>query len=613
MMKGRGYIVVSLVLTGAALAAQLTGLPVLPVLLLLAGVLAIMLVRDDQPTPGRRSCPDDSRDTSLMERDTQSIVTEEISTASKSLDSAHQRNEWRRFEESINAYLDTYLVLVQERFNGCTAAIFLPRSRDEYAMRASISTTEAFVPDAAVRVGEGLLGTYLKDGVTETRIEGIRSTQQLAYYNRTGVARSLLMAPVKAVRSAGFIVVDAPDESRFSRGDLDWLRVLGELMGREIYFAYLYKMHRLIHEETAVVTTWAKRFMRRKDLTLLYEDLAEIFRTNFGYDRFSISLHSGEGREARVVYADGTGADDFAGMQFPFDGSSIAGLFYSRESVKSTELKVLCRHFQSDHYEVRYRRDETRHQGFRFFAAIPVGVDEQRGLILLESSRNELFSNKDIDTMKQLVSSASIAIEKIILIEKQENLAIRDGLTGLYNHRHFERLLHEAIVRSHRLTSPADEGGSRVVKIPVALIICDIDHFKMVNDTHGHRFGDAVLREIALTLECGVREGVDFAARYGGEEFALILYDSTGAAAYDTAERIRRQIQKLTFKSPRGEEMHVTMSFGVALYDQDAKEQEDLIQKADKALYRAKETGRNRVELFRPVPVPEKAEESPEE
>jgi diguanylate cyclase (GGDEF)-like protein len=200
--------------------------------------------------------------------------------------------------------------------------------------------------------------------------------------------------------------------------------------------------------------------------------------------------------------------------------------------------------------------------------------------------------------MKQLVSSASIAMEKILLLRQQENLAIRDGLTGLYNHRHFERLLHEAIVRSHRLTSPAGKNGSTVQKIPVALVICDIDFFKLVNDNYGHKFGDAVLAKIGAVLSGGIREGVDFAARYGGEEFALILYGSTLSEAYETSERIRKDVEAQVFKTSTGETVHITMSFGVALYDRDAQKQEDLIKKADKALYRAKDAGRNRVELY---------------
>jgi diguanylate cyclase (GGDEF)-like protein len=129
-------------------------------------------------------------------------------------------------------------------------------------------------------------------------------------------------------------------------------------------------------------------------------------------------------------------------------------------------------------------------------------------------------------------------------------------------------------------------------------VLCDIDFFKKVNDTYGHQFGDQVLREISTKLQEKTREGVDFAARYGGEEFALVLVKTDASTAVDTVERIRQHIADITFKGPRGEDIHVTMSFGIAVYKEHAKQIDMLIQKADKALYRAKETGRNKVELF---------------
>ncbi|MBD3320806.1 MAG: diguanylate cyclase, partial [Chitinivibrionales bacterium] len=130
------------------------------------------------------------------------------------------------------------------------------------------------------------------------------------------------------------------------------------------------------------------------------------------------------------------------------------------------------------------------------------------------------------------------------------------------------------------------------------LIIGDIDYFKKINDTHGHPFGDTVLRGIARKLQDSIRDGIDISARYGGEEFALILVKTDEHRAVETAERIRKEIHTQVFRAPGGDNMQVSMSFGLAVYGRHANKINSLIQKADKALYRAKQNGRNRVEVF---------------
>ena len=209
-----------------------------------------------------------------------------------------------------------------------------------------------------------------------------------------------------------------------------------------------------------------------------------------------------------------------------------------------------------------------------------------KGAFFLESSRKKAFSDSDRDLLARLATSAGLAIEKLQIIEQANALATHDGLTGLINHRQFQAMLKDEITRAIRYDDP------------LSLVLCDIDFFKKVNDAYGHQFGDQVLREISTKLKEKTREGVDFVARYGGEEFALVLVKTDASTAVDTVERIRQHVADITFKGPRGEDIHVTMSFGIAVYKEHAKQIDMLIQKADKALYRAKETGRNKVELF---------------
>ena len=165
---------------------------------------------------------------------------------------------------------------------------------------------------------------------------------------------------------------------------------------------------------------------------------------------------------------------------------------------------------------------------------------------------------------------------------KLRKLAVTDGLTGLFNYRAFRRQLHMEISRSRRFG------------LPVSLLMMDIDHFKVYNDRFGHPNGDRVLKRFARILHENVRE-VDCLARYGGEEFVLILPGTDKKSAKTAAEKLRRLVERSSFplaeKLPSG---RVTISVGVTSFPEDTQDEEKLIRFSDQALYRAKNSGRNR-------------------
>ncbi len=186
----------------------------------------------------------------------------------------------------------------------------------------------------------------------------------------------------------------------------------------------------------------------------------------------------------------------------------------------------------------------------------------------------------------QVANQAHIVMENSRLFDRVKNLSIRDSLTDLYNHRHMMDLLANEFERVGRYA----EG--------VGLMMVDIDHFKRFNDEHGHPVGDLVLREVAQVLKDALRS-VDAVGRYGGEEFIIILPHTPYADAVATAERVRKRVQDHVFRAGAGntdKELRVTVSLGVANHPSEGIDSPaDLIREADKALYRAKEGGRNRV------------------
>jgi diguanylate cyclase (GGDEF)-like protein len=189
-----------------------------------------------------------------------------------------------------------------------------------------------------------------------------------------------------------------------------------------------------------------------------------------------------------------------------------------------------------------------------------------------------------------LVNQAAATISLIKDREQQRQLAVRDGLTGLYNRRAFNELLETAIANEDRR-----EGGQ------LGLVIADLDHFKKLNDTYGHPAGDAALRSAAHLLAQHLRKG-DQAARYGGEEFVVIFPGSDEKRTTQAAERLRSAIEhhRLVFEGAR---IRLSASFGVAVWPADGRESESLLASADRALYAAKEGGRNRVMAASGTPV----------
>ena len=165
-------------------------------------------------------------------------------------------------------------------------------------------------------------------------------------------------------------------------------------------------------------------------------------------------------------------------------------------------------------------------------------------------------------------------------LEALRRLATRDQLTGLLNRREFDRILEEEAERARRFGHP------------FALVMVDVDHFKGINDAHGHPVGDVVLREVAKRLSDQVRT-VDRVARFGGEEFAIVVMESDRAAALETAQRICAAVQGVPVLAHDMLPLMVTVSAGVASLPQDAGTPEALIAAADKALYAAKAAGRN--------------------
>lgn len=220
----------------------------------------------------------------------------------------------------------------------------------------------------------------------------------------------------------------------------------------------------------------------------------------------------------------------------------------------------------------------------RNFLAVPlVSGGAVLGLLGIANKGGGDFISQDEDIIFTFAIQSMMAIEKVMLFEETKKLSVTDGLTGLLNHREFQRKLEAEVERSLRYDRE------------LTLLLLDIDYFKSFNDTYGHQFGDVVLKEVAQLIQKDLRIS-DLAARYGGEEFAVILPETGLVGTLESvAEKIRKKVAKHVFITSDKKKVSLTLSIGIASLPADAKSREKLISYADEALYYAKETGRNRV------------------
>jgi diguanylate cyclase (GGDEF)-like protein len=185
-------------------------------------------------------------------------------------------------------------------------------------------------------------------------------------------------------------------------------------------------------------------------------------------------------------------------------------------------------------------------------------------------------ANEELQAKIQLIEALQITLQE---------QAVRDPLTGLFNRRYLKDTLEREVARAKRENQP------------IGIMIMDIDQFKNINDRYGHDAGDKMLQEIGKKLLAHIR-AEDIVCRYGGEEFVIVMPGASMGVAFERAESIRRMVDEL-FVPYEMEQMHVTISLGVAAYPVHGTDGEDALIRADRALYQAKEAGRNRVVLYR--------------
>ncbi|MBA3464135.1 MAG: diguanylate cyclase [Deltaproteobacteria bacterium] len=424
----------------------------------------------------------------------------------------------------------------------------------------------------------GVLGAILRDRTP--LLVAATKPGQLPYYNggRAGVA--LVAVPIiEGVHLRGILAADR--DAGFTEADRDLLadasaQVLRVVQSEQVFRAV--ERAKYEHEQFYQATAMLGRALTPEQVMETAFDAAAAI---CDYDVAAIALYEKDRQRHRI-----TAVRVRPGGEGIIDPAQLKDLEF-KDNAGLASMVVKNRHYLPSGGEPRevsapiYTRKVKLDDAKSLLVLPLLCADEPVGTLTLVARAEKRFGKDVREMLAVIANQVAISLENGFLYRRMETMATTDGLTGLTNHRTFQTKFAEMLERAARHNHK------------VALLLCDVDFFKKVNDGYGHPVGDEVLRRVARVLQ-EVPRKIDIPARYGGEEFAVLLDNVDVAQAKAVAERIRIEISKVVVDTEKGP-LSVTESVGVAAFPEDGRDRATLIERADLALYHAKHTGRNRV------------------
>lgn len=437
--------------------------------------------------------------------------------------------------------------------------LFTPYN-DDLKLRSSTEDSQNIIPS-----GKGLIMLCFKEKRTIISSNVSEKGYEVGYLKRGEIASFIALPVIDGSFMLGVLTCDTSRFSAFGDADANTLKLFSKqiirIFHRERVYPQIQRSHaglRVLHEESSKLASSLKiEVLAQRIIGSGYRIAPSsiIFLLKKG-DIFEVVQHTGNLQvEKRAIALSGTLLD--------MAGKNMEPLYLS--DVRNYSLPLM----------------PFRTKDVSSVLILPLMYEKEFiGMLVFLSEKIGAFNPHQIELLEVLGTQASISIANARLHAKIERMATTDGLTGLYNHRHFHERLSGEIRRLDRFPEP------------LSLMLMDIDYFKKVNDTYGHPAGDKILHGVAGILKAALRS-IDVPARYGGEEFAAILPGTDSKGAKNIAERLRKTVMDHPF-SVDGKTVKVTVSIGISTASISSKNKEELIERADQALYHAKKNGRNR-------------------
>ncbi len=402
--------------------------------------------------------------------------------------------------------------------------------------------------------------------------------KRLGYYRRREYVKHLLIVPVGGkAKKIGVLCIDRKRNFEFDEMDVD----IANLAARQI--------HRLLKNEDLVRDLDQSREEQRHLLEISRSlaqtrNAQEVFDLTFScchkvapFDSAAYVEWNPQNASYRIVYSypQDCGLKDIC----------FAGKNNLVDLVVRQQKTLFHSHFSKlEKIPTVFTPNERLHDVHSLLIVPLAAKGTVQGTLVFLSSRPGFFNKILARVYEVAANQAALSLENARMFERIEKMALTDPLTGLYNRRFCQQRLDEMLIRADRY------------QYSMGVVMCDIDHFKNINDTYGHQVGDQVLCTISALFKKKLRRS-DLVARWGGEEFLIVLDKTDRKETFEKVEMLRRSIAGLELSCDEGN-FKVTISAGVACYPADERHREKLIEMADKALYYSKEHGRNQTSQY---------------
>jgi diguanylate cyclase (GGDEF)-like protein len=453
-----------------------------------------------------------------------------------------------------------YAKLMHNMFEAHTTAVFACHE-GSLVLIQGFSRSELFRPNAVLDLQSGIYRQVIAERKSVLIKDFAQNPEELGYYKGELKIASVMIAPVVLHDQVECVFVIDRKQEPFTDEDKTAFDEAAHGIGLILGMIRLYETEKYESKYLQTISDVAEILQKGLNLRSILSDTVKDFKKMMKCDDISIASVDELNNQGIVLESSYIKEN----TKFSMD-DGLVGMVARHKSV------ILKEDLSHGDFTV-LKKGHRQHSNS--FVGVPVKQDETTilGVLWLEDHRAKRFSEDDIEPLGILAAQLSLAWQRAMLHSRVEEQTKRDGLTGLYNHRHFQELLEQEMNRHKELV----------------LILFDIDHFKRVNDTYGHQAGDEVLKYLGnLIMPSGI------SARYGGEEFAIILPGTNLTKSLNVAVHLKDHLKKndIKFNQIR---IKITLSIGIAYYPKDAKTRMDLIEKADRALYNAKETGRDKI------------------